>query len=219
MAPGPRAVNKVQGRLEMLEQDQAKSKDAIKDMHDGLQALNTIVEASKTAGDRVKNYCDDKYKDLQDKLLYAEVYQRRENLRFYGIEEKSGGKEDTHPVLQEFFVRELEIQPEDVQKIEFQRVHRVGKTNEDGKPRGMIARFLRYQDREFIFSKTSLLKDSQFGISADLPKEIVKRRKEQFKKLIEARKSGKLAFFSRAEPDKLYIDRVLVSLWTDTRVC
>ena len=74
----------------MLEQDQAKSKDAIKDMHDGLQALNRV-------GDRVKNYCDDKYKDLQDKLLYAEVYQRRENLRFYGIEEKSGGKERYPP--------------------------------------------------------------------------------------------------------------------------
>ena len=205
-------LNMVQGRVEMLERDQAKSKDAIKDMHDGLQALNTIVEASKTGGDTVKNYCDDKYKDLQDKLLYAEVYQRRENLRFYGIEENPDGNEDTHSVLQEFFARVLEIQPEEVLKMEFQRVHRVGKTNQDGKPRAIIARFLRYRDREFIFSRTSLLKDSQFGISADLPKEIVIRRKEQFKKLTEARKSGKLAFFSPAEPDKLYIDRVLVPL-------
>ena len=145
--------------------------------------------------------------------MYAEVYQRHENLRFYGIEEKSGGKEDTHSVLQEFFEQLLEIQPEEVQKIEFQRVHRVGdKINKDGKPRAIIARFLRYREREFIFSKTCLLKDSQFGISADLPKEIVKRHMEQFKKLIEARKSGKLTFFSRAEPDKLYIDRVLVPL-------
>ena len=207
-----RKLNKVQGRVAMLEQDQAKSKDAIKGMHDGLLAMNTMVEESKTASDRVKNYCDDRCKNLQDKLLYAEVYQRRENLRFFGIGEKSGGKEDTHSVLQEFFVRVLKMQPEEVLKIEFQRVHRVGKTNVDGKPRAIIARFLRYQDKEFIFSKTSLLKDSQFGISADLPKEIVKRRKEQVKKLIEARRSGKLAFFSRAEPDKLYIDRVLVPL-------
>ena len=124
--------------------------------------------------------------------MYAEVYQLHKNLRFYGIKEKSGGKEDTHSVLQDFFMRVLGIQQEEVQKIEFQRVHRVGKTNEDGKRRAIIARFLRYQDREFIFSKTSLLKDSQFGVSADLPKEIVKRRKEQFKQLIEARKSGKL---------------------------
>jgi len=143
--------------------------------------------------------------------LYTEVYQWCENLRFYGIEEKTGAKKDTHSVLQEFFVRVLEIRPGEVQKIGFQRVHRVGKTNVDGKPRAIIVRFLRYQDREFIFSKTSLLKDSQFGISADSPKEIAKRCTEQFK-LIEAGKSGKLAFFSRAEPDKLYIDRVLVLL-------
>ena len=69
-------LNKVQGRVEMLEQDQAKSKDAIKDMHDGLLAMNTMVEESKTASDRVKNYCDDRCKNLQDKLLYTEVYQR-----------------------------------------------------------------------------------------------------------------------------------------------
>jgi len=88
----------------------------------------------------------------------------------------------------------------------------MGKTNEDGRLRPIIARFLRYQDREFIFSKTSLLKDSQFCISADLPKEIVKRRRNQSKKLLEARKSGKLAYFSRAGPDKLYINGDLVPL-------
>ena len=133
--------------------------------------------------------------------------------------EKSGGKEDTLSVLQEFFVWVLAIQPEEVPKIEFQWVHRVGKTNVDWKPHSIIVRFLRYQDGEFIFSKMSLLRDSQFDISVDLPKEIVKRCKDQVKKLIEARRSSKLAFFSRAEPDKLYIDRVLVPLWTDTRVC
>ena len=46
-----------------------------------------------------------------------EVYQRHENLRFYGIEEKSGGKEDTHSIIQKFFEQLLEIQPEEVQKI------------------------------------------------------------------------------------------------------
>ena len=196
----------------MLKQDQAKLKDAIKDMHDGLQALNAIVEASKTAGDRVENYGDDKCKDLQEELPYAEGYPQCENLRFFGIGENSGGKEDTYLVVQEFLVRVLAIQPEEALKIEFQRVHRVGKTDVDRKLRAIIARFLHCQDKEFIFSKTSLLKDSEFGISVDLPKEIVKRRKEQVKKLIEARKSGNFAFFSRVEPNKLYIDRVLATL-------
>lgn len=110
----------------------------------------------------------------------------------------------------------LGIYPDEIQQIEFQRVHRVGKTNEDGRSRPIIARFLRYQDREFIFSKMCFLKDSQFRISADLPKEIVKRRREQSKKLLEAGKSGKLAYFSRAESDKLYIDGNLVPLWVET---
>ena len=118
-------------------------------MHDGLQALNAMVEASKTAGDRVKSYFDDRCKDLQDKLLYVEVYQQHENLHFFGIGEKSRGKEDTHSVLQEFLVRVLEMQQE-VLKIEFRRMHRVKKTNVDGRPRAIIARFLRYQDRELM---------------------------------------------------------------------
>ena len=75
-------LNKVQSKVEKLEQHQEKSKVAINEMQDGLQALKTIVEESKTAGEGVKKYCDDKYKELQDKLLYAEVYQRREIFAF-----------------------------------------------------------------------------------------------------------------------------------------
>lgn len=40
------------------------TKVAINEMHDGLQALNTIVEESKTAGEGVKKYCNDKCKEL-----------------------------------------------------------------------------------------------------------------------------------------------------------
>ena len=32
---------------------------------------------------------DDKIKELEDKLLYQEVYNRRENLRFFGIPESA----------------------------------------------------------------------------------------------------------------------------------
>jgi len=57
-------LNKVQNRVETLEQDQAKSKVAINEMQDGIQALNTIEEESRTVDDGVKKYCDDKYKEL-----------------------------------------------------------------------------------------------------------------------------------------------------------
>jgi len=93
-----------------------------------------------------------------------------------------------------------------------QRVHRIGKSCADGEPRVIIAPFLRYGDRELIFSKANKLKDTKYRISADWPKEIIYRRKLQSKKLVEARKAGKIAFFSRAEPDKLFIDGVFKSI-------
>ena len=44
---------------------------------------------------------------------------------------------------------------------------------EDGSPRAIIARFLRYGDRELIFSKMNQEKDSGYQVSAYLPREIV----------------------------------------------
>ena len=137
------------------------------------------------------------------------VYQRRENLRFYGIEEDPGGAEDTQHVLVEFMKSELGI--DDASDIEFQRVHRIGTFNpEAAKPRQIIARFLPYPDRERVLNKATKLKGKVFGISADLPKEIVDRRKRLLPKFFAAKKAGKPAYFSRAEPDKLFIDGRLI---------
>ena len=122
-------------------------------------------------------------------------------MRFYGIEE-TDGNENSLKVLQSFLERQCGIEP----GIEFQRVHRIGNPRRDGSPRAIIARFLRYGDRELIFSNAKKLKDTEYRISADLPKEIVHRRK------LQSRKAGKTAFFSRAEPDKLFIDGVLNSI-------
>jgi len=50
------------------------------------------------------------------------------------------------------------------------------------------------------------LKGKNFGISADLPKEIVHRRKKLMPEYKQAKKDGKNAFFSRSEPDKLFVE-------------
>ena len=46
----------------------------------------------------------------------------------------------------------------------------------------------------------------------DLPKEIRDRRKAQWSKLKEARDEGKRGYFSRREPDKLYINGEFVPM-------
>ena len=92
--------------------------------------------------------------------------------------------------------------------MEFQRVHRLGKTRSN-KPRPIIARFLRYADREEVLSKARItLKDTNFSVFEDMrmPKEPYELRKSQFNELKEAKKKGLSAYFSKKYPDKLYVN-------------
>ena len=49
-------------------------------------------------------------------------------------------------------------------------------------------------------------------VYADFPKEISEKRKKQWPHLKKAREEGKIAFFSKREPDKLFIDGRFVPL-------
>ena len=64
-------------------------------------------------------------KSLESKILYQEVYNRRENLRFLNLPEAGNeGNEDTKEAVYRFLERELKMA--DVRRIEFQRIHRIG---------------------------------------------------------------------------------------------
>ena len=86
----------------------------------------------------------------------------------------------------------------DVRKrIVFQRVHRLGKPRRRGDPRPIIARFLRYQDREKVIQKArAKLKGKNDAVFEDIPKELYELRKKQQNKLKRARQDGLKAFFS-----------------------
>jgi len=81
---------------------------------------------------------------------------------------------------------------EDASIVEIQRVHRLGKKNDD-KPRHTIARFLRYRDFEGILCRGNRLRGSDFKMYQDLPYEILARRRKQ------------MDAFKKAQPDKLFI--------------
>ena len=54
---------------------------------------------------------------------------------------------------------------EDSNELQFQRVQRIGKRrSSNGKPRQIMARFLKYPDREAIMSNARKLKGKDFGI-------------------------------------------------------
>ena len=142
----------------------------------------------------------------EKKYLYLEAYSRRENLKFAGIPESEGeGQEDTRCAL-EFLSNQLGFHhPEE---IEFQCIHRIGKKGD--RPRMIIARFLRYADRERVMKNAFKLKETDFKIFEDLPKELFSLRKKYLPAFYEVKKAGKKAVFSKSEPDKLFIDGKLI---------
>ena len=96
-------------------------------------------------------------------------------------------------------------------RIEFQRVHRLGKLRSSGDPRPIGARFLRYQDREEVMQKARAnLKGKDYAVF------LYELRKKQQNKLKRAREDGLKAFFSKKFPDKLFINGKLVPLGEST---
>ena len=164
--------------------------------------------------------------NLKMQLLYQEHYSRRENLMFIGIQEEVGTQDDeengtvsdqwsvtenTKEIIYNFIEQELQIQ-NTRSRIEFQRVHRVGKER-GKKSRPIIAKFLRYCDREeFLCKERKLLKDKFFSVFEDMPKELYELRKAQLKKLQNAKETGDTAYFSKKFPDKLFINGKYVQL-------
>ena len=73
--------------------------------------------------------------------------------------------------------------------IEFQRVHRMGKPRSasGNGSRTIIARFFRYSDRERVFKCGRKLKDTNFKMFQDIPKELHERANGQIEKSQERR--------------------------------
>ena len=155
--------------------------------------------------------------DLKKQLLYMETYSRRENLKFFGIPEdtectmEEGSQrgvafEDTREVMYKFLEEKLKIE-RPREKIELQRIHRLGRPN-SLKPRPIIAIFLRYSDRELVMdgARKHLKGHQDLHVFEDIPKDLYELRKLQMKKFKEARERGYKAHFSSANPDKLYVN-------------
>ena len=204
---------KLETRTTELEAFKEETKKDISELKDGANFASKQLqeksqelaqaEAEITELTRKVQKHEEAVKETESKCLYLEAYSRRENIKFMNIEEGPPDQpEDTEEIVRDFLGRELGYV--DAQNVEFQRVHRTGKTKE-GSPRPILARFLRYKDVQNIFSLGHRLKGSKFQMFRDLPTEIVKRRRVQMETFKTAKRRGIPAAFSQAQPDKLYI--------------
>ena len=86
--------------------------------------------------------------------------------------------------------------------------------NSSDKPRPIIARFLGYSDKEMVMDQARKdlkgQEDKQFSVFDDIPKELHEIRKSQMKKFKEARGKGSTVYFSKAKPDKLFVNGTFI---------
>ena len=111
---------------------------------------------------------------------------------------RSNKFENCENKLRDFIRHELRID----HHIEFGNVHRFGKPGRNGS-RPIIARFIYYNDLQFVLKNAYRLKGSQFGISEQFPAEIVARRQKLYQKMREAKQQRREVVLVR---DRLYID-------------
>ena len=199
------------------EQINGKIRDRIKELEQKIDQkvteLITSINFNATSIDKLQKEVipsmqrtiEEDRQNTHDELDKVNAYICRENLVFIGVPEAQN--EEVETVLAKLLVEKLKIPREEVDQIEYQRAHRLPAAT---RPRPIKARFLKFKERDMVLRNAKHLKGSPIYITEDLPRRVRRERQLQLPALKAARSAGKLAYFSRQEPWKLYVDRVFL---------
>ena len=137
--------------------------------------------------------------------IKLEAYTRRENLKLFNMEEKEDENVGMEEIARKTLVEKMSIPKKDVERIRFERVHRMRSRKGSSQPRPVIAKFSDcfYQNKEYIWSFVKNLKGSGIGVSDDFPKEIDEIHEKLYPILKKAKQDRQSAYF---KVDKLIIN-------------
>lgn len=156
-------MNKKLDKLDHIEQHLARVDEDIRDLKqsytfvhnttDELAKQQKMRDALKNISDKVANIEVQNAK-LQQDLIDLRAHSMRCNLLFYNLPESE--QEDPFTIIREVLNEKMGI--DENGDIEIERAHRLGRKREDGKPRAIVTKFLRYQDKECNRKSAHLLK-------------------------------------------------------------
>lgn len=172
----------------------SKIKNSTKSQTDSIAKLQKDFELLKTENSKLER---DNVK-LQDELLNIKCNAMKDNLLFYNIKETES--ENCLKVIQNFCKDNLRIR--EPEQIQIESVYRVGKANE-GNRRPMLVKFKSFHDREIVRKSSHYLKDTDYSISEQLPREYRERRKLLLPQYKRAKENNQKARFVK---DKLYVN-------------
>ena len=136
-------VDFISNKFDDFERDRLGKEKVIKDLKEEVTYLRGKVDDITAETDR------------------KEPYSRRNCLLIYGIPENKNENTD---------VLAMEVTKTDIKNTgnDIGRTHRIGKPENNVKPRPVIIKFVRYNDRKKVFSSQKLLKVSGVSITESL---------------------------------------------------
>ena len=152
---------------------------------------------------------DVRLKLLEYKSIDLEARSRRNNLIIGGIDEMKG--EDCHSIIARFLKDNLQIDPCPA----IPRAHRLGRFRPNS-TRAIIVYFLDFRDTELVLENANKLRNTNFHINRDFPKEIVNARKTLWPELKRLRGMHPKSKISIVFPAKIVADgRVVADMFPD----
>ena len=202
-------IKQLQAKVVKLEKEKNALKESLELSQAEIAELKNEAASTVTklaaASDKIA-----KVDELERRLIKQECHNRRNNIKFFGIQDDDHeSPKDTERKLRQFLQKEMKIPSGELEDIEFERVHRIPtRPKEDkGQPRPIIAKVSFFQDKEFIKSCIkNLPKGKKYGVADDFPKEVDEIRKKLHPVLKKAKEQRKMAFFN---VEKLIIENAV----------
>lgn len=202
-------IKQLQAKVVKLEKEKNALKESLELSQAEIAELKNEAASTVTklaaASDKIA-----KVDELERRLIKQECHNRRNNIKFFGIQDDDHeSPKDTERKLRQFLQKEMKIPSGELEDIEFERVHRIPtRPKEDkGQPRPIIAKVSFFQDKEFIKSRIkNLPKGKKYGVADDFPKEVDEIRKKLHPVLKKAKEQRKMAFFN---VEKLIIENAV----------
>ena len=180
--------DRLEARLLTSERKIVEQTGTIKKLEDSYQNLLQTTEDIQARNSFGTTACS----EIQGRVDDLEDRSRRNNLCIEGIQESPRESwESTASKVLKLIKDKLSIQ----RNIEIERAHRVGRSL-GNRPRTIVVKFLRFQDKDEVFQKKKLLARTDIYINEDFCRATIEERNRQLPQLKQAREAGKIAYFS-----------------------
>ena len=181
-------LNLIGGDFDITMTEIKKVQSDINELKASLEHTETVleekVEELQEQINELWNYQVDpeRFELTERKIVDLEDRSRRNNLRIDGISEKENETWDECEQEGQSFIKDKLGIAEDIVIERAHRIKKKGNSDNPGKPRTIVCRFLNYKDKTNILKIAKKLKGKNIFINEDFSHETMELRKELWKK-------------------------------------